>query len=283
MEFSKDQMALRDSLIKQGKEIAGNANRTRKGFKTQIKITDDFGNVLFEHLENQTVLGGALFTILKVFGVELGWDVETLNNIMGIANTGDALTEEDLHETYVCLFGAGIGGCGDTAGTVKTVKFQQREMDQMIPFRVTDSDLSDTDKEKYWFKTEVPGTLYDAYYLKSIQSKTVKALWRDGEDGEDGSAIPPNVYKTDRTEPIECFVDMLLRIDKKDFREYFNIYSSIDEAKINQIALFTGIKKELPDGSMDYKNVRMFSLLNFMNESLQLEKGINISYRVYIV
>ena len=278
-----DATALKNALEINGKKISENTCKKQShGFKTCISAVDDFGNILFERETNQTVLGGALFTILKVFGTELNWSVEDLNNIMGIANTGDTLTEEDLHNTYVCLFGAGIGGAGEVKGTTKQVKFYQRELEEMIPFRLTDQALQPSEMNKYWLRQGLDAG-YTAYYLKEIQNKAVKALWQDGVDGEDGSAIPPNVYASQLDTPIECFCDLSLRIDKKDFREYFAIADSLDSARINTIGLFTGVKSKLADGSTDYKNVKLFSAFNFDNEYFQLEKGITVSYRVYVV
>ena len=276
-----DRLSLKESIDINGVNLAKKLSFS-KGFKTCISAYDDFGNVIFEKEENQTVLGGALFALAKIFDVNLNWSVATLNSILGIANTGDALTEEDLKNTYVCLFGAGIGGSGDIPGTVKTVKFQQRELNQMIPFRITDQELPESTKEKYWMRQKLDDG-YTAYYLKTLDAKTCKALWLDGVDGEEGSAIPPNVFQSNRTEPIECFAEMTLRIDTKDFREYFNLNGDVNDAKINTIGLFTGIKKRLADGTYDYKNVKLFSAFNFTDERFQLEKGMNITYKVYIV
>lgn len=112
----------------------------------------------------------------------------------------------------------------------------------MIPFRITDEPLNKVDQERYWLR-EPLSEGFVAYYLKSIDNKAVKVLWRDGSYDEEGSAVPPNVYQTTRKEPIETFIDFRLRVDKHDFREYFNITGDIENAYINQVGLWTGVKK----------------------------------------
>ena len=282
MKNLKDNQSLRDELLINGKKVTEKL-RTGKGFRTSISAYDDYGNTLFEGGSNQTVLGGALFTILKIAGVKLNWDVATFNEITGINNSDLALTEEDYHNTYISLFGCGIGGAGEVPGTIKTVKFQQREMDNMIPFRITDEPLNEIDEKRYWLR-EPLSEGYTAYYLKSIENKAVKVLWRDGANNEEGSSVPPNVHQSTRKAPIECFIDLRLRVDKNDFREYFNITGNIENAYINQLGLWTGIKKmNTVTGKEDYVNTTMFSLYNFKNEELHLDKGINFSYKIYII
>lgn len=282
MKNIKDNQSLKDELLINGKKVTEKL-RTGKGFRTSISAYDDYGNVLFKGGENQTVLGGALFTALKIADVRLNWNVATFNEITGINNNGITLTEEDFNNTYICLFGCGIGGSGEVPGTIRTVKFQQREMDNMIPFRITDEPLNKVDQERYWLR-EPLSEGFVAYYLKSIDNKAVKVLWRDGSYDEEGSAVPPNVYQTTRKEPIETFIDFRLRVDKHDFREYFNITGDIENAYINQVGLWTGVKKTDPKtGKEDYVNTTMFSLYNFKNEELHLDKSINFSYRIYIV
>lgn len=251
-----------------------------KVLRTKIIGLDTLtGEQLFE-TENQIVLGGALFILEKVFNVESSLFVDYLNNIMGIANE-NPIEEKYPKDTCVCLFGVGTGGCGDASTSVIDVKYYEREIFDMVPFRVTDEELKGADLDKYWFKRpEADGKT--SYFLKRFeQQPEIKVLWKDGEEGEDGSEVDGNVHNTQRTEPIETFVEMILKINKKDVREYFEINGDIESARINSIGLFTGNLQTFEDGHKDYKQVKLFSKLNIPNEMLVLSKDITIVYRIY--
>lgn len=248
--------------------------------KTKIIGLDSLTKEVLFETENQIVLGGALFILEKVFNVNSPITVEYLNNIMGIA-AENPIEEKYPKNTAVCLFGVGIGGCGDSSLSVVDVNFYEREIFDMVPFRVTDDELNEEDKEKYWFKRkENDGRT--SYFLKKFeQDPTIKVLWKDGDEDEDGSEVSSGVHDTARTEPIETFAEMILKITKRDVREYFEINGDIETARINSIGLFTGIKQTLSDGTEDYKQVKLFSKLNIPNEMLVNNKDMTIIYRIY--
>ena len=246
--------------------------------RTKVWGVDEFGQKLFEE-ENQVVLGGSLFTLQKVWGVNSPLNIETLNSIMNVATSGDSVP--DLKNTFVCLFGVGYGGAGDTAKSVKDVKYYEREIFDMVPLRVPEGELTEQEKLQYFFKTTL-STGRNAYYLKRFeQTPEISVLWKDGIDDEDGTAVEEGVHTTQRTEAIETFVEMHLKITKKDIREFFDMNGDIDEARFNSIGLFTGVLCDLGNGEYDFKEVRLFSKLNIPNEYLTLRKDIDIYYRVY--
>ena len=287
--MAKDTLNLNDRLNSKDKIADAPAKKIEplrmetsqdKVLKTKIIGLDTLtGEKLFE-TENQIVLGGALFILEKCFNVEAPIKVDYLNNIMGI-NTGEPIEEIYPKETGVCLFGVGVGGCGDASRSVVDVKYYEREIFDMIPFRITDEEFTGADVNKYWFKRyEENGKV--SYFLKSFEAKPeIKVLWKDGEEGEDGSEVASGVHNTQRTEPIETFVEMILKINKKDCREYFEINGDIDAARVNSIGLFTGIMSTNEYGEPDYKQVKLFSKLNIPNEMLVLSKDITIVYRIY--
>ena len=251
-----------------------------KVLRTKIIGLDTLtGEKLFEE-ENQIVLGGALFILEKVFNAKAPIEVQYLNDIMGVC-VNDPVDERYPKDTAVCLFGVGTGGCGDASRAVVDVKYYEREIFDMIPFRITDEEFTGSNKERYWFKRhEVDGKV--SYFLKSFEHEPeIKVLWKDGEEGEDGSEVATGVHNTDRTEPIETFVEMILKVNKKDCREYFEINGDIEAARINSIGLFTGILSTNEYGEADYKQVKLFSKLNIPNEMLVLSKDITIVYRIY--
>ena len=203
---------------------------------------------------------------------------------MGIANTGNAITVNT--GTYVCLFGVGIGGAGENITDVKDVKYYEREIMDMIPLRQTADELTSDEANKYWFKktVDVNGTDKTAYYLKKFETEPeIHVLWRDAEGDEDGSEVDANVYNTPSTNttPIETFIELNLKINKKDVREYFDDMGNVDVTRINSIGLFTGVLGTLEDGTQDYKQVKLFSKLNINNEILTLAKDLTIAYRIY--
>lgn len=287
--MAKDTLNLNDRLNSEDKIADAPAKKIEplrmespqgKVLKTKIIGLDTItGEKLFE-TENQIVLGGALFILEKCFNVEAPIKVDYLNNIMGI-NTGEPIEEIYPKETGVCLFGVGVGGCGDASRSVVDVKYYDREIFDMIPFRITDEEFTGADINKYWFKRyEENGKI--SYFLKSFEAKPeIKVLWKDGEEGEDGSEVESGVHNTQRTEPIETFVEMILKINKKDCREYFEINGDIDAARVNSIGLFTGIMSTNEYGEPEYKQVKLFSKLNIPNEMLVLSKDITIVYRIY--
>lgn len=288
--MAKDVMKLNDKINPDDKIVGSAAPKKiepmrietpqNKVLRTKIIGLDTLtGDKLFE-TENQIVLGGALFILEKCFNVEAPITVEYLNNIMGI-NTGEPIEEKYPKETCVCLFGVGTGGCGDASRSVVDVKYYEREIFDMIPFRITDEEFTGADVNKYWFKRyEENGNI--SYFLKSFENKPeIKVLWKDGEEGEDGSEVDSNVHNTQRTEPIETFVEMILKINKKDCREFFEINGDIEAARVNSIGLFTGILSTNEYGEPDYKQVKLFSKLNIPNEMLVLSKDITIVYRIY--
>ena len=255
-------------------------NKQDKVLRTKIIGLDTLtGEKLWES-ENQIVLGGALFILEKVFNAEAPIFVDYLNNMMGI-NTGEPIEEIYPRDTCVCLFGVGIGGCGDAYTSVADVKYYEREIFDMIPFRITDEEFTGADVDKYWLKRyEDDGKV--SYFLKSFESPAeIRVLWKDGEEGEDGSEVDSGVHNTERTEPIETFVEMILKVNKKDCREFFEINGNIEAARINSIGLFTGILSTNEYGEPDYKQVKLFSKLNIPNEMLVLSKDITIVYRIY--
>lgn len=251
-----------------------------KGFRTQIDVRDDFGQLLFS-TENRLVLGGALFTLEKLFGVPSPVKVDYLNDILGIATGGPNVTELYPKDTVVCLFGVGTGGAGDTITSVHDVSVTEREILEPIPFRYTDS-LTSEEEEKYWFAHPDGDTGKTAYYLKKFElTPEIRVLWDDAENDEDGTPVQSGVHTSTRTDEIETFVELTLRIDKKDLREWFEHNGEIEKARFNTIGLFTGILSDVGDGKLDYKQVKMFSKFNIHNEMLALSKGLTITYRIY--
>lgn len=276
-----------NDAVRQKDDIAVSATKQptfstekHKGFRTQITCKDDFGQTIFE-TENRLVLGGALFTLGKLFGVESPVKVDYLNDILGIANSGPAINETYPKNNVVCLFGVGTGGAGDSILSVHDVNVTEREILNPVPFRFTD-ELTAEEDQKYWFSHKDEDSGKTAYYLKKFEVEPqIKVLWDDSETDEDGTPVQTGVHTSTRTDEIETFVELTLRIDKKDLREWFEHNGEIEKARFNSIGLFTGILADNGEGNIDYKQVTMFSKFNIHNEMLALSKGMTITYRIY--
>jgi hypothetical protein len=268
----KDKINNQDMLIKSFKQ---GSPFTR----TQVIVKDTNTGEILDMQENQTVLYGAMYVLRKCWGIDSLLPIPNLNTITGVANSGTAPAFAD---SKVCLFGVGTGGSGDGIGTVVDVKFHENQIVDMVPLRVIEpANLTPTELAQYWFRSAQPDGK-TAYYLKKFEiDPVVKVLWRDAPEDEDGSVVEAGVENTTRTEPIETFVEMILKITKKDVREWFAINGQVELARFNSLALFTGVPGLLADLTTDYKDVNMFAKLNIDNEMLTYAKELTIIYRVY--
>lgn len=277
------ELKLNDSM--RPRDVILNMDTTQhKGFRTEVLVQNELGETIFE---NSLMLGGGIYVLEKLFGVTSSLEIADLNDIMNIATTGTPITEKHPKDHVVCLFGVGIGGAGDSITSVKDLNVKDREITGMVPFRVTAEELNPSEKEKYWFRKKLESG-ETAYYLKSFESTPqIKPLWKDGEGDEDGSYIQEGVHTSQRPEDVEVFVEMILKIDKTDIREWFELNGEIEKTRINTIGLFAGIKSDisaLGDGSeLDYKNVKLFSKLNIHNEMLVGSKELTIRYRIFSI
>ena len=252
---------------------------------------NEFGECIAEdEFHNETVLGGALTVLEKLWGVAAPLKIASINNLLGINDTVSLADSSATNEDTVCLWGVGIGGSGDAFTAVKQVHFYERELgqnghtDEMIPFRVVSEPFSSTDPNySQYYMLHQRNDGYFEYYLKKFEiDPIIKILWKDGAEGEDGSEVGDDVHNTSRTDDIEAFVEMHCKVDVKDIREYFEHLGMTQMTRINSLGLFTGRYTKLDDGRYDYTNVKLFSKLNFNNEALLNAKTILYKYRVYV-
>lgn len=284
----KDRITSRDS-------VENVINNFKKGvhvpvFRTRIDMYNEFGEPIFTHETNETVLGGALTVMEKLCGIKANLKVGSINNIMGINDIVPAADSSAGNDDILCLWGVGLGGCGDAFGSRRVVKFQEREVgqnghpEQMLPFRVVPEpfDSTDPDAARYFMMRQRSDGYYE-YFLKTFEiDPIIKVLYKDGEKGEDGTEVEADVYNTTREDGIEAFVEMHLQITKNDIREYFERMGEIEKARFNTIALMTGRKTEISEGRYEYTNVKMFSKINIENEALQSAKELSCVYKIFV-
>lgn len=232
---------------------------------------------------NEILLSGSIFVLEKIFNVSCSMNIEYLNNIMNIGTTGVPVTEKYPRANGISLWTVGLGGCGDNRKDITTVYQQQRQLNNIIPFRVVDEPFAEgtEEYEKYYLMRQESDGRY-AYYGKTFaKPPVITPLWRDAADDKDGSPVVESDYTSTRTTPIEVFAECLCVIEKEDFREYFELYDDIEDARFNEVGLASGILSTLEDGRAEYKQVHQVSCCHFTNEPLHMDKDMSIIYRWY--
>jgi hypothetical protein len=282
-----DKLALKELKKEFAKRFTGKHSPT---FYTEVSAYNEFGEVLFEKAHNETVLGGALTVLEKLWGINATQKVDSINNIMGInADISPALPDTSASkDDFVYLWGVGIGGCGDAFGSVRDVKYYEREIGQkgtglteMIPFRVVTAPFDDDNAEMYFMMKELTQGHY-GYYAKAFDEVPfIRSLWKDGPEGEDGAEVTGNVWDTTRTESIETFVEMHMTLDKRDIREWFELNGEIEQARVNTIGLFSATPVYEDNVLVGYKDVKLFSKFNMTSEAMAGQKTLKIKYRIY--
>lgn len=280
----KDHLAIKD--------LVADKLKNKSPFRTEISAYDEFGDVLFTLEHNMVVIGGAITVLEKMWNIRSSLVIDTINNINQISPAVQSTTELLPQNDYVCMWGIGIGGSGDAFGSVRDVKYYEREIgqngqsDEFIPFRCVTTSLEGEDVQMYTLSKTV-GTGFTAYYAKLFDSEPfIRSLWRDGQDGKDGTEVTDGVHNTQRSEEIETFVEMHMKINENDVREWFEMNGNIEQARVNTIGLFTGRLVDNGAGGYNAQNVKLFTKFNFDNEALggtgsSNSKTISFVYRVY--
>lgn len=208
---------------------------------------------------------------------------------------------------FIQLFGVGITGTGESDTTVYPVDYREKSITmqknstqvdkvvgQMYPFRYTTENLQNTEVVKYFGKRQLTvndGSVAEnspvgtAYYLKKFETiPEIKHVFASEDPDVETELSVDEVFSgTTASAAVDTFVEMTLKISKKDLKEYFIAMDQANKARLNTIALYAG--KYVPgtaDGDYgDYEDVKMVSKIIIPPEYLNLSKDINIIYRVY--
>lgn len=253
--------------------------------KTQILLYDhDTGELLSED-SNKVLLTGSILNACYAFGIASSYEeIPTYNEALGLDNSVDPSTTPD-NDNIVCLFCVDDSGCGATPTEVYEVNYTDRiEPSSIMPFRYVDADNDlDDDLRKYYFgkKTLNDGSNKIAYYFKTFDTSPQLHLRY-----ADGTQINmEEVYTVDTSQMAECYVETRLRINRNDFRDYFDQILGWDKARISSLSLCWGWKRPFQDGNNAYyyyQTIRPYTKLNFpMNWLVDLTKAIDIIYRIY--
>ena len=265
----------------------------------------------FTKSSNMVVIGGAQYAMEKIFGVpgdQIPIPTMYDENGIGIENstpvTDNFLTPDGVqtaiyrHGNIVQLMGIGITGTAENDITVYPVDYREKNINLntvnadgkqvtgvMLPFRYTTEVLSASERKQYFGKkTADDGNV--GYYLKRFEAlPTIKHVWKTGEDVDDETLVnPDDVWENIvGLNAVESFTEIVLKISRKDVKEWFISLEQEARTRFNTIALFTGeyVRSEDPADYGDYRDVRMFSKLCIPVEYLTLAKDINILYRIY--
>ena len=243
----------------------------------------ELDEIVFE-TENMVPLVGVQYAMEMLFGVKGPLTIPTLND-QGIGSSHSIVDPAVPYPKgqAVCLFGVGTGGAKEENNlSALEVRYNETYIKDMVPFRFTNLPLSTADAAKYFGKKQftVGDAAITAYFLKKFESDPViYHLYKDGEEGEDGTAVGADYFNSETiTTGVQSFTECVLTITKKDVREWFEVYGSVEVPRINSIGLFTAIYNS---SDKDYSNIQLFSKLNIPTEPLSLVKDMNILYRVY--
>ena len=247
---------------------------------------DDWGNPIFDHVnDNTVVLGGAVLALRYLFDSSSGFMPDTLNTIYGV----NANVQVPEKSTAVKLFGVGTGGASaEKFGDVVDPDFKQKELVDWIPFRVSDSPtLSASDASKYYFRRQfssAPSVQY-GWYLKELENVgnvEIQSRWKDTVDATGtGALITSDVSGNTSTNLIETYAECILKITEDDIKPYFEFSGDLTMARYNTIGLFTGVKQTIATDYEDYVGVRLFSVVNMDNVSVKIPTECTYLYRIY--
>jgi hypothetical protein len=248
--------------------------------KTKIILTDhDTGKVLGEY-HNKVLITGSVFSAANAFGISCPITIPNYNTEMKLDNSVKAGTTPN-NTPIICLFCVGDSGCGTTQKDVFTTKYTDRiDPDtDILPFRYVDTgkDLND-DMRKYYFGRK---TLTDknkiAYYFKTFDTTPQMHLRYT-----DGTQINDQIYNVTTTQTAECYVETRLRINRNDFRDYFEQVRGWDLARISTLSLCYAWYDDTIDNYKWYQEIYPYTKLNFSVEWLvDLTKAIDFNYQVY--
>jgi len=247
--------------------------------RTSIAIRNiDTQELLFEG-SNKVILAGSTFTAMKHFSLTAPVLTPTYNTQLQLENTVSGESHSEGIEKVV-LFAMGTDGCGAGPAQLNEVDYSKwLAPEDMISFRypLVASDL-DASNRAIYFGRKVNGARVHYYFKKFEEAPAWKQQYIDG------TPIDANVYDSLKTDAIESYVELKLKIPKEDAREFFiNSVGAggIENARVNTIMLMTGWPKIY--GSYNYyEDIRPLTKLNFPTEYLIDEtKGLDITYHIY--
>lgn len=273
MHQRSDKLGIRDGLYTEdGKLLIPGFNKEPQRLIGEIKIINDItGKTIFRY--NDVIILGATYILEKFFNKRSTFGMSTLSTDLGI-NAGVSPTQGNLKDEFVFGFIVGTGG-SESSDIIRAVKFKDKSISNIIPFRVvdTDNDLTPLEQAKYALKKQVGEKYY--YYAKRFDTDVVvRHLFTDGTE------IPSNIDQVETSLGLLVFCEAVCKISKDDLREYFmEQYGTIDNCRFNSVGLVAGFL----NGS-DFAGVRTVTKINTNNFFMRdTESSYTLVYRIYSI
>lgn len=235
--------------------------------------------LLYEkEIPNKVTVAGSAFTACKHWNIKPAVYTPSYNEVLSLQNSfNEPYTKDGIRpEESIFLFCVGVGGAEQQSLVYDVDPTKWIQPEELVPFRyqLNTNDIPTYLKDKYYGRKIVGDRIL--YYFKAFESPVVFK-----QQYTDGTPIDENIYTINRTEPVESYAEILLKITKEDCRDFFLATTGIDDAKVNTISLCTAWKKEI-DGETWYQDIRPLTKLNFPTELLvDTTKGIDIIYHIY--
>jgi hypothetical protein len=246
---------------------------------TKIIAKDaDTGEILSETM-NKVVITGSVTAASKMFGISSPIKIPTYNTELELENSRD-YTTVPINDNIVCLFCVDDSGCGTDKSDPFTVNYIDRiSPETIMPFRYVseDNDLND-DLRKYYFGRKNLNNGKIAYYFKKFETEPQMHLRYT-----DGTQITEEIYNVETDQLAECYVECKLKINRNDFRDYFEQVLGWDKARISSISLCCAWYDDTFDNLFKwYQDILPYTKLNFPYEELvSLDRAILFYYQIF--
>lgn len=242
--------------------------------KTSIEIKIPGTDIVLFKAKNKVILPGAGFTARCHFDLAREEITPSYNEALVLENS---VVETPSSKEKVFLFCVGTDGCGREGSDIRTVDYSKWiAPESLVPFRypLIADDLTGGERELYFGRKVIDDRV--AYYFKAFES--VPELIQKYTDG---TIVDTDVYESEKTDEIETYVEIKLRVEPADCRDWFKQTTGINDARINTFSLCTAWAKVF-DGQIYYQDIRPLTKYNISNEYLiDLTKGLDVCYHVY--
>jgi hypothetical protein len=257
---------------------------------TKIEIINANTGEVENVLHNKTVLTGSTLNACNAWGVSPSFVLPNYNTDMNLDHTEDYNTVEPKNLPIICLFCVSDAGCGTTTKDVYVASYVDRikpvtdtttelKPEHIMPFRYVDydKDLSEDLRKYYFGRKEWVDKGKIGYYFKKFDTEPQLHLRY-----ADGTMITDEMYEYETDQIAECYVQTRLRINQKDFRDYFDSELGWDKARISSLSLCYAWYDDTIDEHVWYQQITPYSLLNFpFKELSDLDTAIEFVYSVY--
>lgn len=244
----------------------------------EVSFVDETTNEIIFQARNKVILPGAAFTARKHFNLAVDEVTPSYNDALGLDNTvHETAPSEEAEKVF--LFSVGIDGGGREPSQIYPVNYGKwTNPGDLVPFRYQplNSDLGDELRDSYFGRKTYNAQKRIAYYFKAFD---IEPTFH--QQYVDGTPIDSTVYESEKEDEIETYVELVLKITSEDCREFFNVTTGPNTARINSLQLLTAWAKEV-DGKTYYQDIRPLTKLHFPLESLiDITKSIKVIYHLY--